>query len=208
MDLNPRQQKFAFAVIVVMLAGLGVYLVLPRATAGQHAPAPTPASQAPVPASTPPTQPAATPAPSQSGTVNIFQWLPFSQADLANAASDVTQAASYYETYRYDENAATYGNRMSGLVTSQYLQVLESDYATFGVAKQRTKQKEISSASAVINSLRAFGGSSLTFIVTISQRIQSSTGTKTQSGQFAITVVNTGGTWQVNQIQPASAGNQ
>ncbi|MGE5289732.1 MAG: hypothetical protein ACM3ML_21580, partial [Micromonosporaceae bacterium] len=103
MDLNPRQQKFAFAVIVVMLAGLGVYLVLPRATAGQHVPASTPTARAPasVPASTPPTQPVATP--SQSAAVNIFQWLPFTQNDLVRAASVATQAASYYDTYRYDE---------------------------------------------------------------------------------------------------------
>jgi hypothetical protein len=208
MDLNPRQQKFAFAVIVVMLAGLGVYLVLPKATAGPHTPASTPTAPATAPVSTPPTQPVATPTPSPSTAVNIFQWLPFTQNDLVKAATVATQAASYYETYRYDENAATYGNRMSGLVTSQYLQVLESDYSTFGVAKQRTKNKEISSANAVINSLRAFGGSSLTFVITINQRIQSTTGTKTPSTQFAVTVVNNGGTWQVNQIQPASAGNQ
>jgi hypothetical protein len=213
MDLNPRQQKLAFAVIVVMLAGLGVYLILPKATGGQHAAASVPSSQPAqtAPASTAPPQSAGgavTPAPSSSATVNIFQWLPFTQDELVKAASVASQAASYYDTFRYDESAATYGNRMSGLVTGQYLQVLESDYATFGVAKQRAKQKEISSASAVINSLRAFGGSSLTFVVTISQRIQTTSGTTTPSSQFAITVVNTGGTWQVNQIQPATAGNQ
>ncbi len=187
MELNSRQQKLAFAVIVVMLAGLGIYLVLPKARAGPNAvTAPPTASVTPAaPASSAPTQqpiPAATP-----GGVNIYQWLPFTQADLARAASVASQAASYYDTFRYDENAA---------------------YATFGVAQQRTSQKEISSATAVINSLRAFGTSSLTFVVTISQRVQTTSGTSSPSSQFAITVVNTGGAWQVNQIQPASAGNQ
>ncbi len=208
MELNSRQQKLAFAVIVVMLAGLGVYLVLPKARAGPNAvTAPPTASVTPAaPASSAPAQqpiPAATP-----GGVNIYQWLPFTQADLARAASVASQAASYYDTFRYDENAAAYGSRMASLVTSQYLPVLENGYATFGVAQQRTSQKEISSATAVINSLRAFGTSSLTFVVTISQRVQTTSGTSSPSSQFAITVVNTGGAWQVNQIQPASAGNQ
>src|SRR6266542_1836416 len=199
MELTPRQQKLAFAVIVVILAGLGVYLLLPQATGSPRAatstaptPPPTAAEVSPAAPSTPlQSQPVATP--SASAAVNIFSWLPFTPADLTKAASVTIQAAASYDTFRYDESATTYGNRMSGLVTSQYLQVLESDYATFGVAKQRTKQKEISSASAGITSLRAFGGSSLPFVVTISQRIQTTTGTTSPSSQFAITVVNTGG---------------
>src|SRR5262245_23607619 len=106
MDLNPRQQKLAFAVIVVMLAGLGVYLILPKATAGPHAAASGPTAQPTqaTPASTPPPQSVggtATPAPSSTATVNIFQWLPFTQDDLIKAASVASQAASYYDTYRY-----------------------------------------------------------------------------------------------------------
>jgi hypothetical protein len=207
MDLNSRQQKLAFAVIVVMLAGLGVYLILPKATAGPNTPATTPTAPL-TPAGTTPAQqpaPASTPGPA---SVNIYQWLPFTADDLAKASSVASQAASYYDTFRYDENAAVYGSRMASLVTSQFLQVLESGYGTFGVARQRTSQKEISSASATINSLRAFGTTSLTFVVTISQRIQTISGTSSPSTQFAITVENTGGVWQVNQIQPASAGNQ
>ncbi len=210
MDLNPRQQKLAFAIIVVMLAGLGVYLLLPQATGGPHAAtSPTPtatASATPVPPTTAPPQ--ATAVPSPSGRGDIFQWLPFSSADLGQAASVATRAAAYYDTFRYDESASAYVSRMSGLVTSQYLNVLEQDYSTYGVAKQRTKDKEISNASAVINSLRAFDASSITFVVTISQHIRDTRGTSSPSSQFAITVVSTGGTWQVDQIQPASAGNR
>ncbi len=211
MDLNPRQQKLAFAVIVVILAGLGVYLLLPETAAAPHAAAPgATASAGPAAPGTgaPAPQPVATSAPQTGSAVNIYQWLPFSQAGLANAASAATQAAGFYDTFSYTENTAAYGSRMSNVVTSQYLQVLENDYSTYGVAKQRTEDKEISTASAVINSLRSFGSSSLTFVVTISQHIQQASGTSAPSGQYAVTVVNTGGTWQVDQIQPASAGNQ
>ncbi len=211
MELNPRQQKLAFAVIVVILAGLGVYLILPETAAAP--PAATPGATASASPAAPGTgapapQPVATSAPQTGSAVNIYHWLPFSQADLANAASAATHAGGYYDTFSYTENAAAYGSRMSNVVTSQYLQVLENDYSTYGVAKQRTEDKEVSTASAVINSLRSFGSSSLTFVVTISQHIQQASGTSSPSGQYAVTVVNTGGTWQVDQIQPASAGNQ
>ena len=73
--------------------------------------------------------------------MNIYQWLPFSRHDLANAATATAQAAGYYDTFSYTENGASYGSRMSNLVTSQYLQVLESDYNTYGVAKQRTRTR-------------------------------------------------------------------
>ncbi len=213
MDLNPGQQKLAFAVIVVILAGLGVYLLLPDTTAAPNAATPTatPTAVSSVPAAPGTTalpQTTATPVPQASSGVNIYQWLPFSQNDLANASSAAAQASGYYDTFSYKENATTYGSRMSNLVTSQYLRVLESDYATFGVAKQRTSSKEISTATAVVSSLRSFGASSLTFVVTISQHIQQASGSTSPTGQYAVTVINTGGPWQVDQIQPASAGNQ
>ncbi len=209
MELNPRQQKLAFVVIVVILAGLGVYLVLPDTTAAPHAAA-TGARSSSTPtgpgAGAPTPQPVATP---QTGSAaNIYRWLPFSQADLTNAASAAAQAAGYYDTFRYTDNAAAYGGRMSNVVTSQYLQVLEGDYSTYGVAQQRAKDKVVSTASAVINSLRSFGPSSLTFVVTISQHIKQVSGTSSPSGQYSVTVIAAGGSWQVDQIQPASAGNQ
>jgi hypothetical protein len=209
MELNPGQQKLAFAVIVVILAGLGIYLILPDTTSGPHAVTPTTSVSA-TPAATgavAPPQTTATPAPQAGSAVNIYQWLPFSQNDLASAALAATQAAGYYDTFSYTESAATYGSRLSNLATSQYLQVLESDYGTYGVAKQRTTDKEISTASAVINSLRSFAPSSFTFVVTINQHIQQVSGASSPTGQFAVTVVNTGGTWRVDQIQLASAGN-
>src|SRR5260370_23107868 len=204
MELNPRQQKLAFAVIVVLLAGLGIYLVLPATTAAPHAatPAVTPSATFTPGATTPPPQTATTP--QAAAGVNICQGLPFSQKDLASAASVAEQASGYYDTFSYSESATAYANRLSSLVTSQYLRVLESDYGTYGVARQRTSSKEISTASAMINSLRSFGPSSLTFLVTISQHIQQQSGTTSPTGQYAVTVVNTAGTWRGGQIQSRS----
>jgi hypothetical protein len=65
----------------------------------------------------------------------------------------------------------------------------------------------VSTATAVINSLRSFGASSLIFVVTINQRLHTTQGTSQGSTQWAITVVRNAGTWLVNDIEPAQAGN-
>jgi hypothetical protein len=44
-------------------------------------------------------------------------------------------------------------------------------------------------------------------VVTIDQKLVSTQGTAANSGQYAITVESLGSTWQVNDIELASAGN-
>jgi hypothetical protein len=216
MDLTPRQQKLIFAAIVLALVALGVYLILPDAMGSRRpssAGAPSPSATAPaVPAPTdtatalPSAQPSAVPTPSSSGSANIYQWLPFTQSDLASAASVVTRFAAYYDTFSYSDSAKAYTARMSGLVTSQFAATLGADYSTYGVAKQRTQQKEVSSATAAVNQLRSFGPGSMIFVVTINQKTNvSGQGAATQ--QWAVTVVHDGSGWQASDIQPASAGN-
>ena len=207
MDLTSRQRQLVFAVTVVALAALGFFL-LQNGTSGQHHPRhpvrpAAAASTLPGPGTSPPQTP---PPSAGSSRVNIYQWLPFTQADLARAASVVTQFSAYYGTYSYRESTASYVGRMQGLMTSQLAQAVGSAYATPGVAKTRTQQKQVSAGSAVIDTLRAFGSSSLTFVVTVDQKI---TGTSPNqlSTQYAVTATDSGGSWQVNDIQLASAGN-
>jgi hypothetical protein len=210
MDLSPRQRQLVFAVTVVVLAGLGFFLVR-SGTSGHHsAPKPSASVSAPVPGVS---SPAAVPVPSQtsssstaSSQVNIYQWLPFTEQQLAKAAAVVTQFGAYYGTYSYTESTASYVGRMQGLVTSQLAQVIANGYATPGVAKIRTQQKQVSAGSAVIDSLRAFGSQSLTFVVTVNQKI-TGTSPSQQSAQYAIPVTDGSGSWQVSDIQLASAGN-
>jgi hypothetical protein len=65
----------------------------------------------------------------------------------------------------------------------------------------------VSVGSAVIVSLRAFGSASITFVVTAAERLASTKGTSNTTTQYAVTVTQTGGTWQANDIEPATAGN-
>jgi hypothetical protein len=208
MELTQGQRRLAFVVTVLVLAGLGAFLLRPgtRAPAQAHAAATSRAPAASTPAGV---AAAATPssAPAPTGPVNIYRWLPFGPSDLAQAASVTEEFGAAYGTFSYTESAADYVGAMRGLVTSELGATLARSYATPGVAQQRTQQKQVSTGSAVINSLRAFGASSLTFVVTIKQSMRASQGKSQIAGQYAVTVGTSGGSWQVNDIELSNVGN-
>jgi hypothetical protein len=208
MEMTPGQRKAVFALIVLVLAGLGVYLVVPGARgaspSSSHAPGPKSAPSRPSAAPSASQPPSPAPAPSSP---DIYQWLPFTQPELAAAASAVTQFAADYGTWSYTRSAAAYVAAMGDLITPELSQVLAQGYSVPGVASLRATQKQVSTATAVINSLRAFGSSSLTFVVTVSQQITSTGGGSQTTTQYAVTVTGSGSAWQVNDIELAAAGN-
>jgi hypothetical protein len=204
MDLSAGQQKALFAVVVVVLAGLGVFLLAPH---GSHPHASPSASARPSAPAAGAGSPSAAAVPSPAGSTNIYQWLPFTQAELAQAAAVATEVTTDYNTFTYTESAASYVARMNGLITSQLSQTLKNGYATVGVAQTRTSQKQVSSGTATIDSIRTFGSSSITFVVTATQKLTGTQGSTTSSVQYAVTVSGQGGTWQVYDIEPATAGN-
>ena len=217
MDLSPAQQKAVFVLVVVVLAALGYWLILPKlshsggnaaAAAASTSPAPSAPTSAPAdgPASGTPAS-TGTASPTAAGNVNIYSWLPFTQQGLADAASVTEKFCVDYNTFTYSESPAAYVAKMSGLITGQLATTLQASYSTAGVAALRTSQKQVSTGTAVINSLRAFGSSSLTFVVTTGQRLVSSKGTTTGNTQYAVTVTGSGSSWQVDDIELASAGN-
>jgi hypothetical protein len=218
-DLSPGQQKAVFVVVVVVLAALGYWLILPKIShshgVAQAATSPTsPASPAPsAPGSVPasqvpqvPTPTTPTTSPAANGTVNIYSWLPFTQQGLADAAAVTVKFGADYNTYSYTESGAAYVGTMNGLITGQLATTLQGLYSTPGVAKVRNTQKQVSTGTAVIDSLRTFGPSSLTFIVTAGQHLVTSNGTTSGSAQYAITVTGSGTSWQVNDIELSNVG--
>ena len=214
MDLSPRQRTAVFAAVVLALAALGYYLVVPAVTRA-HAPAAAASSSASTPAAAPSSvgTPAPTAAPTvtasaaAAGGVDIYAWLPFTQQDLAAAAAVTVRFSVDYDTFTYTESAADYVGAMGGLITGQLATTLQAAYETPGVASLRKSQKQVSTGTAVITSLRAFGPSSMTFIVTAGQRLATANGTTSGSTQYAVTVTGSGSSWQVSDIELGSAGN-
>jgi hypothetical protein len=218
MELSPAQRKLAFAVIVLILAGLGAFLLWPASqpARGQAVYGTGPTARASSPAAPAAGAPAAgspTPPAPAGSAVNIYRWLPFSQSDLAAAAGVVRRFCTGYTTWSYTESPASYVARMRGLVTPALAATLARGFATPGIAQLRTQQRQTASGSGAITALRAFGPSSLVFLVTVTQKTYSSQaagGTPTAgvtSSDYAITIAQSGIGWQVNDIQLASAGN-
>lgn len=210
MDKASAQRKAVFAVIVVALAGLGVYLFMPGALgAGRSSKPPATTHHAAArPAHTAPA--ASNPAPASSASPsapNIYGWLPFNQAELASAARVVTEFSDAYGTWSYSQNADAYVATMSNLIEPGLSQVLAQSYSVPGVAKARASEKQVSTGSAVIGSLRAYGPSSMTFVVTITEKITDTAGRSQSSAQYAVTVSGVGSSWQVSDIELASQGN-
>jgi hypothetical protein len=226
-DLSPRQRSAVFVVVVIVLAAFGYFLVAPALShSGGHpraapaaTPTATPRAQGSHTATGAPaaTAPAANTPAAAAGGVNIYAWLPFTQRDLAAAASVAVRFSVDYDTFTYTENAAAYVGAMGNLITGQLAATLQAAYQVPGVAKLRTSQKQVSTGTAVINSLRAFGSSSITFIVTAGQRLATASGVTSGSTQYSITVTSSGsassgsassgGAWQVSDIELESAGN-
>jgi len=211
-DLNPVQRSAVFAVVVIVLAVLGYYLVVPAIT--HHHGSAQPAASQTATASTPATATTPAPAPSPAdatgaggASVNIYAWLPFTQQDLTAAASVAVRFSVDYNTFAYTESAAGYVGAMGSLITGQLATTLRAAYQTPGVAQLRKSQKQVSTGTAAISSLRAFGPASLTFIVTTGQRLATASGISNGSTQYAVTMTNSGSSWQVSDIELESAGN-
>jgi hypothetical protein len=217
-ELSPAQRKIAFVLVVLVFAALGFALLRSTtrspARAGAAPPAPGPsAPAAPAPSASPSASaPAGAPgtgAPPPSGPAepDIYQWLPFTQPELGAAARTVVSFADHYGTYSYTENAASYLAPMRSLITSQLGQLLAQAYSTPGVASMRVSRRQVSSGTAVISSLRAFGPSSLTFVVAITQRITGRQGSGQSTADYSVTASGGGTSWQVSDIELASVGN-
>jgi hypothetical protein len=208
MDMTPGQRKAIFALIVLVLVGLGAYLVVPGARGASPPASSRPPARHAVsrPSAAPAAAPTA-PAGSASSVPDIYQWLPFTEPELASAAAVVTRVSTDYGTWSYTQDASAYVAAMGDLITAELSQVLAQGYAVPGVAGVRASQKQVSTATAAINSLRAFGPSSMTFVVTVSQQIAAGGSTSQTSTQYAVTVTGSGNAWQVSDIELAAAGN-
>src|SRR3984885_1827089 len=232
MELSPGRQRLLFVVVVIVLVGLGIFVIRGRTHDTAAAPAatptatPSPSSAAPsgtAPASDaatavpPATVPPATPPPTTAGGTNIYQWLPFTQSDLTTAANTTLAFAKVYANTSYTETKAAYVGKLTGLTTPQEAATLVSDFETPEIAATRTADKQVATGTPTIDSITSFGPQdppgpsgppSITFAVSIAQKLASTSGTITSTPEYTITIVSTANGWQVDDIQLASLGNQ
>jgi hypothetical protein len=224
MDFTPGQRRLLFVVVVIALVGLGIFVIHGRNQGNAAAPATTPtpaktgsAASAAATVSSPPAASSAATTPAATGIdPNIYRWLPFTQSDLAAAAKTTLAFANVYANTSYTQTKADYAGKLAGLTTSQEAATLVSDFESPEIAHTRTADKQVATGTATIDSINSFGPEapepagppSITFEVTIAQKLVSTSGTLTSSPQYTITTVSTATGWQVQNIQLASLGNQ
>ncbi len=211
MELSSGQLRLLFVVVVLALAGLGVYLLGPGMHHGAAAPpSPSATSGVPAPAATsaPPTaaQPAIS-SPGSDGGTSIYQWLPFSQQDLTQAARATLTFAADYETFSYTETDKAYIGKMASVITPELAATLKNAYDLPGAVQARSTQKQVSTSTGGIASIRSFGAGSITFLVNIGQKMTTSSGPTASTAQYAVTAISGAGGWAVNDIELAKAGN-
>jgi hypothetical protein len=151
-----------------------------------------------------------------AGGANIYQWLPFTQSDLSAAAKTTLAFANVYANTSYTETKAAYAGKLAGLTSSQEAATLVSDFESPEIADTRTTDKQVATGTPTIDAINSFGPEapepagppSITFEVTIAQKLVSTSGTDTSSPEYIITTVSTATGWQVQNIQLASLGNQ
>jgi len=210
---NPARQKVAFAVIVFALVGLGAYLLRPDVGSSTGSVSQGPAASSPGPQSSsmnqaPGAGPSSTAPPSTStAPVDVYRLLPFSQAGLDAAASVTTRFANAYGTFSYTQDAAAYIAPMQVFCVPPLASQIKAAYSLPGVAAVRTSKKQMSAGSSVIESIRAFGSHSLTFLVQLTQRLTELSGSKVATTEYAVTLTGSGTNWQVSDIELATAGN-
>src|SRR5258707_6095063 len=218
MELTPGRQRLFFAVVVILLAVLGIYLVGPGrshgaapAASASTAPANPVAKVSPSPLGVPSAVAAPTPvAVTPVKGANIYNWLPFTQEDLSRAAGVTLAFAAADETFSYTDTPATYAARLSGLVTPDLGQTLESQFAPPGAQQQRAQQHLVSKGSGSIVRINSFGTTpqaSITFVVDITVQTTASAKTTSVTNEWSVTAVTAPGGWAVHDIEPAAAGN-
>lgn len=212
MEVTPLQRRITFGLIVFVLAALGAYLIAsttrgpgssagsppakPHRTPAENSPAASPSPAAPDPAAS-----------GATGTPDIYQWLPFTPSELGAAASTVRQFGAAYGTFSYTETPSAYIEPIARLASSQLAAQIKEAYALPGVAAARTSARQVSTGTADIQSLRAFGSTSLTFVVQITENLVTTAGHSKQATSYAITLTGAAATWQVSDIELQSAGN-
>src|SRR5215469_2653535 len=195
MDISPAARRLIFGLIVCALLGLGAYLIGPVALGAGN-----PAARHGSPAKPAVLRPSAPANATPRGLPDIYQWLPFTPAGLAAAASVVVKFGDAYGSYSYTENAPAYVAPIVPMTSAQLVSQIEAAYSVPGVASARVSAKQVAVGTAMIGSIRAFGPTSLTFLVQVSQEITDSTGRSQQTTDYAVTVTGSGTSWQVTDV--------
>lgn len=197
-----------FAVVVIILAAVGIYLTMMKPSSGEEATAqPTAsrtASAAPAVTAAPsPSKPLAT---ASAAPFDVYAYLPMTKQQLAAAADLAERFAAAYGTYRYDEDPAAYASRVKVFTTGDLGDALTRSITSPGTVQQNRDDQVVSKATAKMKEIRQVDRTSVVFVVVGTQQITAKSGSSTKAEEYAVTLTQMGSDWRVFDLQLAKEG--
>ena len=214
--LPERTQRLVVIVLIAARAGFGIYFSLggfsdeeegasgpPRQVAPTEE-GPDSAGSAPGGLATVPPSPIPT-----TGTEDqdVLGWFPFTEAEFQAAGATAKAFAEAYGTIDYSEPPESYYASMEALSTDEYAEVLSDTNRAGAFWEERSQAEAVALGRAEVDSIRTYGSDSITFVVTAQSITETGEAEFDEElGEFAITVIKEGGSWEVFDFQPADAG--
>jgi hypothetical protein len=195
------------ALTVVVFAGL---LLAGLALSARHHPnQPAQSARQPNSASTPPTSPPGSTTPASPGPERL---LPFTHQQITAAADLATRFTAAYATHRFDETPRTYLARLTPMMSTQLQPVIAQAAIDPAILDQRRRHREITTAHAQAEAIRALGPTSITLLLTATtqttgQQAAQWQATRQETRRYAVTVIRHDDGWQVYALELAATGD-
>jgi hypothetical protein len=151
--------------------------------------------------------PATTTEPAIPSAGDAQRLLPFTPAQITDAARLATAFAASYTSHRYDETPSAYLTRLTPMISPQLLPVIERAAIDPAVLTQRRRLQQITTAQAHPETIRALGPNSITFLIGVTEHVATAHANRQDVLRYALTLTQAGGEWQVYAIELAATGN-
>ncbi|MGC5014663.1 hypothetical protein ACLQ2R_28175 [Streptosporangium sp. DT93] len=205
-----NRRGVVFAVLVGLLAAVGVYLTMESApgdgTEGRADPAGV--TRTVTEGEREPAEPARPAATASDAPFDVYSYLPMSRQELAAAADYARRFTAEYGTFGYDEDPAVYGDRLRGYTTAEFSGVLLRTVTSPGTIEANKADQVVSVGTARVKEIRQIDSASVVFVVVGSQNVTARSGTRQRTAEYAVTLVQAGAEWRVHDLQPADSGQE
>lgn len=204
-----NRRGVVFAVLVVLLAAVGIYLTMwPDADPGPELsgePAGVTRTVASGQQAAEPARPAAT---ASNAPFDVYSYLPMTKQELAAAADYAQRFTAEYGTFGYDEDPAVYGDRLKGYTTEEFSGVLLRTVTSPGTIEANRADEVVSVGAARVREIRQIDNASVVFVVVGTQNVTARSGATQRTAEYAVTLIQVGAEWRVHDLQPADSGQE
>jgi hypothetical protein len=198
-----RRRGLIFAVVVAVLAVVGVYLTMISSSESGTGATPEQVAVAPSVPVEGPSQVASTPA-----DFDVYSYLPLSRDELGAAADLARRFTASYGSFQYGEDPVAFAGRLRGFTTTEFGNELTRVVTASGLVERNRADQVISQGSATVMSIRDMSASTVVFVVRSVRRVTTKSGTTNPSDEFAVTVIKAGSDWRIYNLELASAGQE